>query len=109
MKALLEIMRKDISSRATFCLCLLVFAARAVIAQGTAFTYQGQLQNNGNPAGGTYDFIFSLYSVNSGGSPVAGPLTTRAGRCEGSTVSPGQSTSARSTTLRSSRAFPGHW
>jgi hypothetical protein len=33
--------------------------------QGTAFTYQGQLQNDGGPATGNYDFTFSLYN-NSG-------------------------------------------
>jgi hypothetical protein len=45
-------------------------------AQGTAFTYQGRLQNNGNPANGTYNLTFSLFNVSSGGSAVAGPVTT---------------------------------
>ena len=27
---------------------------------GTAFTYQGRLTDNGQPANGPYDFIFSL-------------------------------------------------
>ena len=45
-------------------------------AQGTAFTYQGQLQNNGLPASGTYNLTFSLFTLGSGGSPVAGPVTT---------------------------------
>ena len=45
-------------------------------AQGTAFTYQGQLQNNGSPASGTYNLQFSLFNVSSGGSAVAGPLTS---------------------------------
>src|SRR5580658_9694262 len=31
-------------------------------AQGTAFMYQGQLQQNGSPANGHYDFEFSLYT-----------------------------------------------
>jgi hypothetical protein len=30
-------------------------------AQGTAFTYQGLLNANGNPANGNYDFEFALY------------------------------------------------
>lgn len=34
-------------------------AAEAVV--GTAFTYQGRLTDNGNPASGTYDFEFKLY------------------------------------------------
>jgi hypothetical protein len=38
------------------------------LAQGTAFTYQGRLQNNGNPANGTYDLGFSLFATNSGGN-----------------------------------------
>src|ERR1017187_6420478 len=45
-------------------------------AQGTAFTYQGQLQNNGSPASGTYNLQFSLYTNSSGGVAVAGPVTT---------------------------------
>jgi hypothetical protein len=31
-------------------------------AQGTAFTYQGQLQNNGSPASGTYNLTFTLFN-----------------------------------------------
>src|ERR1700720_3267025 len=44
-------------------------------AQGTAFTYQGQLQNNGSPASGTYNLTFTLFTTNTGGSAVAGPVT----------------------------------
>jgi hypothetical protein len=46
-----------------------------VFAQGTAFTYQGQLQNNGSPASGTFNLTFTLFNTNSIGVPVAGPLT----------------------------------
>jgi trimeric autotransporter adhesin len=49
-----------------------------VHAQGTAFTYQGQLQNNGSLASGTYNLTFSLYATNTGGSAVAGPVTNSA-------------------------------
>jgi hypothetical protein len=46
-------------------------------AQGTAFTYQGQLQNNGSPASGTYNLQFTLYTTNGGvGSIVGGPVTS---------------------------------
>jgi len=31
-----------------------------VRAQGTAFSYQGRLNDGGNPASGTYDLTFSL-------------------------------------------------
>lgn len=47
-----------------------------VYAQGTAFTYQGQLQNNGSLANGTYNLQFQLYTNISGGTAVAGPVTT---------------------------------
>jgi trimeric autotransporter adhesin len=44
-------------------------------AQGTAFTYQGRLSNDGNPASGNYDLKFSLFSISTGGSAAAGPET----------------------------------
>lgn len=47
----------------------------SVRGQGTAFTYQGQLQSSGAFAHGTYDFVFSLYLTNTGGSMVAGLVT----------------------------------
>jgi hypothetical protein len=47
-------------------------------AQGTAFTYQGQLHNNGSPASGTYNLTFSLFNTNATGVPVAGPVTNNA-------------------------------
>src|SRR5215469_6099249 len=46
--------------------------------QGTAFTYQGQLQGNGSLASGTYNFQFTLYTNSSGGVAVAGPVTNSA-------------------------------
>lgn len=46
-------------------------------AQGTAFTYQGQLQDNGSPANGTYNLEFSLYNSQSpGGSQFGSTITT---------------------------------
>jgi hypothetical protein len=50
----------------------------AAFAQGTAFTYQGQLQNNGSLASGTFNLTFTLFGVNTGGSSVAGPVTNNA-------------------------------
>ena len=47
-------------------------------AQGTAFTYQGRLNNGSSPASGSYDLTFTLFSVNSGGSSLAGPVTNSA-------------------------------
>ena len=47
-------------------------------AQGTAFTYQGQLNSGGGPATGLYDFQFSLFNALSGGSQVGGTVTNLA-------------------------------
>jgi len=61
------------------CIALALFVgANRTAAQGTAFTYQGQLQNNGSPANGSFDLTFTLYNASSGGSEVAGPLTNSA-------------------------------
>jgi len=49
-----------------------------IFAQGTAFTYQGRLQNNGSPASGTYNLTFTLFTNNTGGTAVAGPVTNSA-------------------------------
>jgi hypothetical protein len=55
-----------------------LLAANSVLAQGTAFTYQGRLTQNGMPASGSYDFHFSLFTNLSGGTSLAGPLTNTA-------------------------------
>jgi hypothetical protein len=47
-------------------------------AQGTAFTYQGQLLKNGIPANGSYDLQFVLFTTNQFGSPVTPILTNAA-------------------------------
>ncbi|MGA2246261.1 MAG: tail fiber domain-containing protein [Verrucomicrobiota bacterium] len=44
-------------------------------AQGTAFTYQGQLESGGAPANGSYDLTFALFSNDSGPSQLGGTLT----------------------------------
>jgi hypothetical protein len=55
---------------------LLISLQQPVLAQGTAFTYQGQLQNNGGPANGYFDFTFALFNTNAGGPiQVGGTLT----------------------------------
>ena len=54
---------------------VLLSAIGQAAAQGTAFTYQGQLNNNGTPANGTYDLSFGLFNAGTGGSPVVAPLT----------------------------------
>ena len=42
---------------------------------GTAFTYQGRLNDGGNPANGSYDLKFTLFDQASAGGVIAGPLT----------------------------------
>ena len=49
-----------------------------VTAQGTEFGYQGQLQNSGAPANGTFDFEFALFGSALGGSQI-GSAVTRGG------------------------------
>ena len=58
-------------------LCGNAIAARAQ-SQGTAFTYQGRLTDNGSPASGLFDLRCALFGGSSGGSAVAGPLTNAA-------------------------------
>jgi len=49
-----------------------------LMAQSTAFTYQGRLDAGGAPANGSYNFRFEVYDAASGGSLLAGPLTNAA-------------------------------
>lgn len=45
---------------------------------GTAFSYQGRLNNGGQPANGTFDLKITLYDAPASGSIVAGPITNAA-------------------------------
>ena len=48
-------------------------------AQGTGFTYQGRLNDGGNPANGTYDLRFTVYDLSGAfGTVIAGPITNSA-------------------------------
>jgi len=47
-------------------------------AQGTAFTYQGRLNDGGSPATGIYDLRFTVCDALASGNVVAGPLTNSA-------------------------------
>jgi hypothetical protein len=49
--------------------------ADTLAALGTAFTYQGRLNDGGDLANGTYDFEFKLYDAASGGSQVGSTVT----------------------------------
>jgi len=54
-----------IRSIAALAVCLSPWLASA---QGTAFTYQGRLNDGGKPASGNYDLRFALYDASSGGN-----------------------------------------
>src|SRR5438093_8625696 len=49
-------------------LCLFVFYPLSSQAQGTSFTYQGRLVENGASANGVYDLRFNLFGASAGGS-----------------------------------------
>jgi hypothetical protein len=53
---------------ATFLFCSLFGSVNSTFSQGTAFTYEGRLNNTGAPASGSYDFVFSLYNDPSTGT-----------------------------------------
>ena len=59
---------------------LVLFLALALVATAglaqvtTAFTYQGELEQSGQPASGNFDFEFVLFDVASGGTPLIGPI-----------------------------------
>jgi hypothetical protein len=47
-------------------LCCLSAAIHSAFAQGTAFTYQGRLNDGASPANGSYDFVFTIYDLPTG-------------------------------------------
>src|ERR1041385_5256854 len=56
-------------------ICGLLLPALKARSQTTAFTYQGRLNLNTNPATGTYDFRFTVYDAVTNGAIISGPLT----------------------------------
>ncbi|HET8674934.1 MAG TPA: hypothetical protein VFO63_04025 [Blastocatellia bacterium] len=50
-------------SRSLLALLIFLLAASTVFAQSGAFTYQGRLTDNGNPANGIYDMEFKLFDT----------------------------------------------
>src|SRR5215470_12681858 len=53
---------------------LMAGSVRWMQAQTTAFTYNGRLNENGNPVTGLYDFRFIIFDSSGGTTSVAGPL-----------------------------------
>ena len=62
-----------VTERRWFFNTLLGFAP-AILAQPTAFTYQGRLADNGAPANGNYDLRFTLHDAEAAGGPVGTPI-----------------------------------
>ena len=58
-------------------LCSLL-GINGVVAQDTAFTYQGRLTDRGVPAGGTYDLRFVVFSGPAEGDVIGIPWFTNA-------------------------------
>ena len=59
--------------------CLLLGSALPAFTQGTAFTYQGRLNNGGSLANGSFDLKFSAYDTNQPiNNLLAGPVTNAA-------------------------------
>ncbi len=65
-----------IVSLMTSLLCIPVMMRAAEI--GTAFTYQGQLQDGSSPAQGAYDFRFALYDDAAAGLQIGTTVTNQA-------------------------------
>jgi hypothetical protein len=68
MKKLMHIVRNSM-------LAFILVSAARVVAQGTAFTYQGRLNDGAGPASGNYDLRFAIYDATSNGNLIAGPVT----------------------------------
>ena len=60
------------------CLVVASFPSEPLFAQGTAFTYQGRLNDGGSPANGNYDLSFTLNNAIVSGTVIAGPITNAA-------------------------------
>ena len=55
-------------------LSALIHQPSTSLAQGTAFTYHGRLQDNGEPVNGAYGLRFTLYDAIAAGNVIAGPI-----------------------------------
>jgi formylglycine-generating enzyme required for sulfatase activity len=55
--------------------CGVIAGSSFALAQGTAFTYQGHLDDGASPASGNYDLRFTIYDAATNGDVIGGPLT----------------------------------
>jgi hypothetical protein len=53
-------------------LSIIISQPSTLHAQGTAFSYQGQLNVGGNPANGLYDVRFTVSDAQTNGNTIAG-------------------------------------
>ncbi|MEO5624510.1 MAG: hypothetical protein ABIQ70_00700 [Dokdonella sp.] len=67
-------MRHNHLSSLLLALALMASPLHAQTAQGTAFTYQGLLSQNGTPTQGNVDMTFTLYDAATGGSQIGSTL-----------------------------------
>ena len=74
-KMRIEIMKAKSLLFAIVVSCCFLTTYTPAFAQGTAFTYQGQLTGSNSPAHGTYDMTFKLWNASSGGSQVGSTIT----------------------------------
>src|SRR6266516_4624033 len=51
-----------------FMVLALLAGINQAAAQGTAFSYQGRLNDSGSPANGSYDLRFTLYNASNNGA-----------------------------------------
>jgi photosystem II stability/assembly factor-like uncharacterized protein len=66
------------SARLLFCILVAFCVVDSLRAQGTAFTYQGQLFSNGSVANSNYDLAFTVYGSVGGSDVVGAPVTNSA-------------------------------
>src|SRR5262245_43146528 len=59
-------------------ICTCFALTNSASAQGTAFTYQGRLNDGVNPASGIYDLRFTIYDLVSGGAQQGSAVTNAA-------------------------------
>jgi hypothetical protein len=71
------VMRRKIICR-LLCALLALGAVETIHAQGTAFLYQGRLNDGGSPATGNYDLRFVIYDAVTNGNAINFPLTNSA-------------------------------
>jgi len=72
---------RPVPSLVVFAVCIVSVAVAAPL--GTAFTYQGQLKQEGVPVGGSFDFEFKLFDAAAGGAQIGGDVARNAVAVDG--------------------------